>query len=86
MAVTSATERRSEQAADKAAIRPFQVNVPEAELTDLRRRVALPVSWTREGDTNIAAPRSIVDPDATERSRVIGHAATSAARAATGVR
>ncbi len=39
MAVTSATERRSEQAADKAAIRPFQVNVPEAELTDLRRRV-----------------------------------------------
>ena len=39
MAVTSATERRSEQAADKAAIRPFQVNVPEAELIDLRRRV-----------------------------------------------
>ena len=27
------------QAADKNAIRPFQVNVPEAELTDLRRRI-----------------------------------------------
>src|SRR5688500_18388418 len=39
MAVTSATERRSEQAADQAAIRPFQVNVPEGELIDLRRRV-----------------------------------------------
>jgi pimeloyl-ACP methyl ester carboxylesterase len=36
----SATEQRSEQAADKNAIRPFHVNVPEAELTELRRRVA----------------------------------------------
>ena len=27
------------QAADKTAIRPFRVNVPEAELTDLRRRI-----------------------------------------------
>jgi pimeloyl-ACP methyl ester carboxylesterase len=27
------------QAADKNAIRPFQVNVPEAELTELRRRI-----------------------------------------------
>jgi len=24
---------------DKSAIRPFQVNVPEAELTELRRRI-----------------------------------------------
>jgi len=38
-----------------------------------------------EGDTNIAPPPSIVDPDATERSRFIGHAATAAIRAATGV-
>jgi pimeloyl-ACP methyl ester carboxylesterase len=30
----------SEQATDKTAIRPFHVNVPEAELTELRRRVA----------------------------------------------
>ena len=29
----------SEQAADKTAIRPFHVNVPEAELTELRRRI-----------------------------------------------
>jgi pimeloyl-ACP methyl ester carboxylesterase len=36
----SVTEQRSEQAADKNAIRPFHVNVPEAELTELRRRVA----------------------------------------------
>src|SRR6204780_2815889 len=28
------------QTTDKNAIRPFQVNVPEAELTDLRRRVS----------------------------------------------
>ena len=34
MAQTSAT-----RAADKTAIRPFQVNVPEAELTELRRRI-----------------------------------------------
>src|SRR6202789_1873854 len=27
------------QAADKTTIRPFQVNVPEAELTELRRRI-----------------------------------------------
>ena len=27
------------QAADKTAIRPFHVNVPEAELTELRRRI-----------------------------------------------
>jgi pimeloyl-ACP methyl ester carboxylesterase len=33
------TERRSEQAADKTAIRPFHVNTPEAELTELRRRI-----------------------------------------------
>ena len=34
MAQTSAT-----QAADKTTIRPFQVNVPEVELTELRRRI-----------------------------------------------
>ncbi len=40
MTLTSATQRGTEQAADKNAIRPFHVNVPEAELTELRRRVA----------------------------------------------
>jgi pimeloyl-ACP methyl ester carboxylesterase len=38
MTQTSATTA-TEQAADKNAIRPFQVNVPESELTDLRRRI-----------------------------------------------
>jgi hypothetical protein len=37
------------------------------------------------GDINIAPPWSIVDPDATGRSRCIGQAAIAAARAATGV-
>jgi len=36
MTQTSATQRGSEQA---DAIRPFRVNVPEAELTELRRRI-----------------------------------------------
>jgi len=33
------TQQGREQAADKNAIRPFHVNVPEAELTELRRRI-----------------------------------------------
>src|SRR5229473_1058653 len=37
-AVASLAPQR-EQAADKNAIRPFHVNVPEAELTELRRRI-----------------------------------------------
>jgi len=47
--------------------------------------VPLPVFGTREGDTNIAPPTSIVDPEATVRSPVIGQAAARAARAAAGV-
>ena len=39
MTPTSATQERTEQATDTTAIRPFQVNVPEAELTELRRRI-----------------------------------------------
>lgn len=35
----TATEQRSDQATDETAIRPFHVNVPEAELADLRRRI-----------------------------------------------
>src|ERR1700686_201732 len=34
------TPQGSQQAADNNAIRPFQVNVPEAELTELRRRIS----------------------------------------------
>jgi hypothetical protein len=39
MTQTSATQRVSEQGADSSAIRPFTVNVPEAELTELHRRI-----------------------------------------------
>jgi pimeloyl-ACP methyl ester carboxylesterase len=39
MTQTSAPQQRSKQAADKHGIRPFHVNFPEAELTELRRRI-----------------------------------------------
>ena len=39
MTPTTATQRGTQQATDKNAIRPFRVNVPEAELTELRRRI-----------------------------------------------
>jgi pimeloyl-ACP methyl ester carboxylesterase len=39
-----ATQPGSEQAANKTAIRPFRVNVPDADLADLRRRLAA-IRW-----------------------------------------
>ena len=39
MSQTAVAERRNEQASDANAVRPFHVDVPEAELTDLRKRV-----------------------------------------------
>jgi pimeloyl-ACP methyl ester carboxylesterase len=39
MTTTAVAQRSSEQAADNAAIRPFHLNVPETELTELRRRI-----------------------------------------------
>src|SRR5205823_5232478 len=39
MTQSSATQPASEEVNDKTAIRPFQFNFPDAELTDLRRRV-----------------------------------------------
>src|SRR6202140_3123520 len=39
MTATTATQRATDQASDKTAIRPFHVNVPESELIELRRRV-----------------------------------------------
>src|SRR5213594_3909434 len=39
MTQTNTTQQLKEQASDKSAIRPFRVNVPEAELTELRRRI-----------------------------------------------
>lgn len=40
MVQTSATKAGGEKSADKNAIRPFHVSVPEEALTDLRRRIA----------------------------------------------
>ena len=39
MTQTAVAERGSKQASDNTAIRPFQVSVPETELTELRRRI-----------------------------------------------
>jgi len=39
MTETSATEQTSKKAVVKSEIHPFQVNVPETELTELRRRI-----------------------------------------------
>jgi pimeloyl-ACP methyl ester carboxylesterase len=39
MSTTMVEQRRAEQAFDKNALRPFQVDVPQAVLTELRRRI-----------------------------------------------
>src|SRR5262245_61818862 len=39
MVPISATQERSEQATEQSSIRPFRVNVAEAELSDLRTRI-----------------------------------------------
>ena len=39
MTPATATEQRSEQTTGKTAIRPFRIDIPEEELTDLRRRI-----------------------------------------------
>ena len=39
MTPATVTEQRTEQTTDKTAIRPFQAEVPEAELIELRRRI-----------------------------------------------
>ena len=39
MTTAVALQEGTKQSADTAAIRPFQVHVPEAELTELRRRI-----------------------------------------------
>src|SRR5579862_1632834 len=38
-ATSTGTKRAPDQATEKTAIRPFHVNVPETELTELRRRI-----------------------------------------------
>ena len=49
------TQTSATQSADKTAIRPFQVNVPEAELTELRRRIHSTRWADREGSGANAA-------------------------------
>src|SRR5581483_6422645 len=39
MTPTTATQRSSERVSGESAIRPFRVNAPETELTELRRRI-----------------------------------------------
>ena len=53
MTQASATQQGREQAYDKNAIRPFYVNVPEAELTELRRRVKATKWPERETVTDV---------------------------------
>src|SRR5215469_2701334 len=36
---TTGTQPTTEHASDKTALRPFQVNIPETELAELRRRI-----------------------------------------------
>jgi pimeloyl-ACP methyl ester carboxylesterase len=54
MTQSEATQRSSGQAADKDAIRPFHVSIPEEALVDLRRRIAA----TRWPDKETVADQS----------------------------
>jgi Epoxide hydrolase N terminus len=54
MTPISATQERREQATDQSSIRTFRVNLPEAELTDLRRRITA----TRWPEREIVTDRS----------------------------
>jgi RNA polymerase sigma factor (sigma-70 family) len=60
MTPATATERPGEQTADKTAIGPFQVNVPEEERTDLRRRVLAAHLPEREAITDFSQGVPIV--------------------------
>ncbi len=48
MTLTNTTQPASKEASDKTAIRAFHVNVPETELTELRRRVKATIWPERE--------------------------------------
>src|SRR5258705_7606470 len=67
MTPTSATQERSEQAIDTTAIRPFQVNVPEAELTELRRRINATRWPDRETVTDASQGVQLATPQAVAR-------------------
>jgi hypothetical protein len=55
MAQATATPPRSEQVADKTAVRPSRINVPEAELIELRRRIM--ATRFPEKETVVDGPR-----------------------------
>ena len=52
MTATSTIQHRSERVADRNAIRPFQVNVRDADLTELRRRLEATRWPDRETDAS----------------------------------
>ncbi len=54
MTETGATQQSTSQATDKTAIRPFEVNFPDEELTELRRRI----NATRWPDKETVADQS----------------------------
>ncbi|MGH8436842.1 MAG: epoxide hydrolase family protein [Pseudomonas sp.] len=51
MAPTGGAAQRREPAADKTALRPFQVDVPDTELAELRRRIN-PTRWPERETVN----------------------------------
>ena len=54
MTPATVTERPSEQTTDTTAIRPFRIDVPEAELTELRRRITA-TRWPERETVNDAS-------------------------------
>ena len=77
MTQTGATQPGREPAADKTAIRPFQVEtVPEAELTELRRRI----NATRWPEQETVTDASQGVQLATTQALAIGRRSTTGAR------
>ena len=62
---SSAAQKRSERSAEMNAIRPFHVNVPEAELAELRRRISATRWPDRETVTDANARRATRDDTST---------------------
>jgi hypothetical protein len=54
MTPATVTEQRSDQGTDKTGIRPFRVEVPEAELTELRRRITATRLPEKETDADFS--------------------------------
>ena len=63
MTPTAATQRSTEQATDKTPFARFHVNVPETELTELRRRINA-TKWPERETVTDATARSTARDDA----------------------